>query len=111
MRSDAGLESNGAWSSSCVWVLDAPRTAPALPLQLRGRSFVILNAMQWPAGSARARSFLESFHEPMPASVLAGLLWDRVGAEATFNAGAVFCVLALIGLAKYRHPRERGDPL
>ena len=33
------------------------------------------------------------------ASVLAGLLWDQFGAEATFLAGAVFCLLALAGLA------------
>lgn len=33
------------------------------------------------------------------ASVLAGLLWDRLGASFTFYAGASFCALALIGLA------------
>lgn len=83
VRSDAGLESNGAYSSSCIWVLDAPRTAPAEPLQLRGRSFVILNAMQWPAGSARARSFLDSFHEAKDAGVLtAALVPKKVGDEA-----------------------------
>jgi len=32
------------------------------------------------------------------ASVLAGLLWDRLGAAYTFYAGAVFCILALAGL-------------
>jgi predicted MFS family arabinose efflux permease len=31
----------------------------------------------------------------LAASVLAGLLWDKLGAAATFHAGAVFCVLAL----------------
>jgi len=34
------------------------------------------------------------------ASVLAGLLWDRLGAAYTFYAGAVFCVLALAGLVR-----------
>ena len=33
------------------------------------------------------------------ASAVAGLLWDRLGAAATFQAGAGFCVIALIGLA------------
>lgn len=33
------------------------------------------------------------------ASVVAGLLWDQVGAEATFLAGAAFAVLALAGMA------------
>ncbi len=33
------------------------------------------------------------------ASVVAGLLWDRLGAPATFHAGAAFAVIALLGLA------------
>jgi MFS family permease len=33
------------------------------------------------------------------ASVLAGLLWDQLGASFTFYAGATFCVIALLGLA------------
>lgn len=36
------------------------------------------------------------------ASVLAGLLWDQWGAQATFLAGAGFCLLALAGLALSR---------
>ena len=32
------------------------------------------------------------------ASVLAGLLWDRLGASFAFHAGAAFCTLALAGL-------------
>ena len=32
------------------------------------------------------------------ASVLAGLLWDRLGASFTFYTGAMFCVIALVGL-------------
>ncbi len=37
------------------------------------------------------------------ASLLAGLLWDHLGASFTFLAGAVFCMLALVGLAWTRH--------
>lgn len=33
------------------------------------------------------------------ASVLAGLLWDQLGASFTFYTGAMFCVIALIGLS------------
>ena len=33
------------------------------------------------------------------ASVVAGLLWDRFGPTVTFHAGAIFCVVALAGLA------------
>jgi MFS family permease len=39
------------------------------------------------------------------ASVAAGLLWDRLGAPATFLAGALFCVAALIALALNRPDR------
>ena len=31
-------------------------------------------------------------------SVLAGLLWDKLGTSFTFYAGAIFCVIALLGL-------------
>jgi hypothetical protein len=36
------------------------------------------------------------------ASVLAGALWESVGPQSTFFAGAVFTVLALTGLAATR---------
>ena len=36
------------------------------------------------------------------ASTLAGLLWDSLGAPATFLAGAAFSVVALAGLVLYR---------
>lgn len=63
-RQDEGLQSNGSYSSACVWVIrhNEPATPnPAAPLG--GRSFVILNAIQWPVGSGLARTFLEAFHE------------------------------------------------
>ena len=41
------------------------------------------------------------------ASVLAGLLWDRLGAEFTFYVGAVFSALALGGLLLQREPASR----
>jgi hypothetical protein len=34
--------------------------------------------------------------------VLAGFLWDRLGASFTFYAGAVFCGIAVIGLILYQ---------
>jgi predicted MFS family arabinose efflux permease len=33
------------------------------------------------------------------ASGLPGLLWDQLGASATFYAGAAFCIITLLGLA------------
>jgi hypothetical protein len=38
----------------------------------------------------------------LAASVVAGLLWDRLGAPATFLAGAGFCIAALAALARRR---------
>lgn len=65
VRDDAGVESNGAWSSSCVWAFTNEAGAP------KGRRFVILNAMQWPLGSGRSHEFLDSFREAAASGVLA----------------------------------------
>lgn len=63
VRRDQGLQQDGSYSSACVWVLRREAARPEDPLApLGGRSFVILNAMQWPAGSGLARTFLEAFH-------------------------------------------------
>lgn len=70
-RRDAGMESNGAWSSSCIWMVPAARAAtPDAGKPSGGRSFVILNAMQWPLGSGRAHEFLDSFREAAASGVL-----------------------------------------
>lgn len=36
----------------------------------------------------------------LPASLLAGFLWEQFGASYTFYAGALFCVVTLVGLAQ-----------
>ena len=64
VRDDAGVESNGAWSSSCVWAFTNPAG------EAKARRFVILNAMQWPLGSGRAHEFLDSFREAAASGVL-----------------------------------------
>jgi MFS family permease len=56
------------------------------PADLRGTAFGFFNLV---AGIAM-----------LFASALAGLLWDRLGAASTFYAGAGFCAIALIGLAR-----------
>jgi hypothetical protein len=64
VRRDAGPESNGAYSSACIWVLNSATAAAPDPTKpLGGRSFVILNAMQWPAGSGLAHTFLDGFRD------------------------------------------------
>ena len=66
----------------------ATMVADTAPADLRGTAYGVFNLM---SGIAM-----------LVASVLAGLLWDRLGASSTFYAGAGFCLVALIGLAKYQ---------
>ena len=70
----------------------ATMVADTAPADLRGTAFGFFNLV---SGIAL-----------LAASVVAGLLWDRMGASFTFYAGAAFCVIALITLL--RHPHERG---
>ena len=69
----------------------ATMVANTVPADLRGTAFGFFNLV---SGLAM-----------LLASILAGLLWDRYGATATFHAGAVFCIIALAGLM--RPPRRR----
>jgi MFS family permease len=59
------------------------------PLELRGTAFGMLNLV---VGASL-----------LAASVIAGLLWDAQGPQATFMAGAGFAVLALLGLVLSRN--------
>jgi len=62
----------------------ARMVADATPADLRGTAYGFFNLM---SGLAM-----------LIASVLAGWLWDAFGASFTFYAGAVFCVIAAVGL-------------
>ena len=62
----------------------ATMVADTAPEDLRGTAFGFFNLL--------------SGLTMLIASVLAGLLWDRLGASFTFYAGAVFCVFALGGI-------------
>jgi MFS family permease len=66
-------------------------TAPA---NLRGTAFGAFNLVSGVAMLA--------------ASVLAGLLWDRVGPIGTFAAGAMFSLVAFVGLALVGPGSESG---
>jgi MFS family permease len=61
----------------------ATLVADSSPAELRGTAFGVFN--------------LVSGLVLLVASVLAGFLWDRYGAPATFFAGALFTTIALIG--------------
>jgi MFS family permease len=62
----------------------ATMVADTAPADLRGTAYGFFN--------------LVSGITMLIASVLAGLLWDLRGADASFHAGAGFCVLTLIAL-------------
>ncbi len=70
----------------------ARMVADSAPADLRGTAFGFFN--------------LASGLALLLASMLAGLLWDRLGAAATFHAGAVFCVIALLAMALQRRPHS-----
>ncbi len=68
----------------------AAMIADSAPAELRGTAFGLFNL-----GSGVAM---------LLASVVAGVLWDRIGPAATFEAGAVFAAAALV-LLVLRRPR------
>ena len=68
--------------------LPATLVADTAPPELRGTAYGMFNLL---SGLAL-----------LVASVLAGALWESVGPQSTFLAGAVFTVLALTGLAATR---------
>lgn len=72
----------------------ARMVADVTPADLRGTAYGFFNLL---SGLAM-----------LVASVLAGLLWDRLGAAFTFYAGVVFCVIAGLALAWRPVPVERG---
>lgn len=77
----------------------ATMVADVAPADLRGTAFGFFNLL--------------SGMTLLVASVLAGLLWDRLGPSFTFLAGIVFCVLALAAIALNRsanraRPARRG---
>jgi predicted MFS family arabinose efflux permease len=96
IAADLVLATNDHWSVVLVGValwgihmgitqgLLATMVADTAPADLRGTAYGFFNLM---SGVAM-----------LIASTFAGLLWDQLGATATFYAGAIFCVIALAGL-------------
>ena len=72
----------------CTQGVIAALVADTAPVELRGTAFGMVNLL---GGVAL-----------LAASILAGVLWDRAGPQATFLAGAGFSVVALIGVALVR---------
>ena len=86
------------WGGVALWGLHMAMTqgllatmvADTAPESLRGTAFGVFN--------------LASGVALLAASVLAGLLWDRWGAPATFFAGAGLAAAALVALLCYKTP-------
>jgi MFS family permease len=76
--------------------LFAAMVAAAAPGHLRGTAFGFFN--------------LASGGAMLAASVLAGILWDTIGASATFYAGAVLSAVALALLMTRQMPRVQLTP-
>jgi len=97
IAADLVLASNDHWSVVLAGValwgvhmgitqgLLATMVADTSPADLRGTAYGFFNLV---SGVAM-----------LLASVVAGYLWDTLGAPVTFRAGAGFCMIALVGLA------------
>ena len=72
----------------------AALVADTAPAKLRGTAFGMFN--------------LTTGLVLLVASIVAGALWDRIGPQATFLAGAAFTLLALIGLLPIRRHLPKG---
>ena len=70
--------------------------AGVAPVDLRGTAYGFFNLV---SGLAM-----------LPASLLAGLLWEQFGPSYTFSAGAIFSLMALVGLAII-HSRAGNDSM
>jgi len=93
----------GALGGAALWGLHlaftqgllATLVADSAPPELRGTAFGMFNLL---TGAAL-----------LAASVVAGRLWDTVGARGTFLAGALLAAIALLGL--FTLPAPRGTSL
>lgn len=96
IAADYLLAINGHWSTVLLGVacwgihmgmtqgLLATMVADTAPTDLRGTAYGFFNLI---SGIAM-----------LLASVLAGIVWDRLGSSFTFYAGIIFCIAGLIGL-------------
>lgn len=105
IAADLVLASDDHWSIVLIGVglwglhmgmtqgLLAAMVADTVPADLRGTAYGFFN--------------LASGVAMLMASLLAGFLWDQLGAPFTFYAGAAFCATALLGLILYRTTCEQ----
>lgn len=85
-----------AWSGIVLWGLRMAMTQGLLPAMIAGTAPTDLRA------TAYGLFNLASGPAMLFASTLAGLLWDSLGPQFTFAAGAVFSMVALAGIGLRR---------
>lgn len=107
IAADLVLASSDHWgvvvAGVCLWGIHmgmtqgllATMVANTAPADLRGTAYGFFNLV---SGLAM-----------LLASMVAGLLWDQLGASFTFYAGAVFCLIALLGLAWQPRAQRMGN--
>jgi len=117
---DDGITTQGAHSTTCVWAAPLPPgVAPDPAQRLEGRGFVVLNVMNWPAGSNGARQFLDDFQEAFrqhdidskPVSVNVGAddaLWWGDGVAVRRNGFSFGISVAQFGDPAARKPQAEG---
>jgi MFS family permease len=100
ISADVALATSNHWGMVLVGVglwglhlgmtqgLLATMVAHQAPADLRGTGFGFFN--------------LASGMVMLIASVLAGIIWDQLGASFTFSAGALFCAIALVGVIRFQ---------
>ncbi len=86
IRQDVGYESDGSYSSACLWAIKARKetSQPGTSTSL-DRSFAILHVMNWPSGSGQSAKYLQAFRDaalqgeipsdPVPRDVGDEALW------------------------------------
>jgi hypothetical protein len=119
-RTDNGITRDGANSTTCLWQVALPAgVAPDPAKSLGGRSFAILNVMNWPGGPQDARKYLENFRaafqmdaiDSKPIDIQIGAdeaLWWGDGVAARKNGVSIGMSVASAGDRAQRRPKAEG---
>jgi hypothetical protein len=119
-RTDNGITRDGANSTTCLWQVALPAgIAPDPRRSLGGRSFAILNVMNWPDGPAGARKFVDGFRSAFAEDAISSkpvdleigadeALWWGDGVAARLNGVSIGMSVASAGDRAMRRPKAEG---
>lgn len=102
-------EMGGGWGAAGVWPLLALYGVYMALTDGVGKALVADHAPPDRRGTALGIFYMASGLMTLLASILAGILWDRVGPSATFGLGAVIAVIAM-ALVPALRPRSVNPP-